>query len=368
MSEQKRQYFAILACFLFGMGCVTPVLPSHSVVNTSPLTFSTGTKNKVSQLFVVTDASGTMFSEKTFPEAKALTQGFVQAMPASPPEYQAALISFGGQVQEGKALDAFDRAALQSAADDLRLVGDVIGFGGTTPLHQIFESITSTVAEKKGLVAVLIISDHQPDSEVLAMVAAAELVNSHSDGVCIHTVQVGDSAAGATFAQSLSDLTSCGSSRSSSALNSAAAFNALAKDVFYGESTVVRSTPVVRSTTDDPCKGDLTLRGATFEFGKAVLNSDGRSRLEPVAAQLNQCADVHVEITGHTDSVGNNAYNQGLSERRANAVKDYFVVLGVDPSRLRSDGRGEDSPVASNETDAGRAQNRRVELHPVIAE
>ncbi len=368
MNQRKIQHLALTACLLLGMGCTTPVLPSHSQIQTSPLTFAARAKNKVSHLFVVTDSSGTMFSEQTYPEAKALTQSFVPAMPASPPQYQASLIGFGGQVQEGKTLSAFDRAALQSAADNLRLMGDVAGLGGTTPLDQIFQSITSRVAEEKGLVAVLIFSDHQPDSEARAMAAAEELVNSYRDEVCIHTVQVGTSAEGAAFAQSLSDLTSCGSSRSGSVLNSAVAFNDLAKDVFVGGSTVARSVPAPAPAGADPCKGDLTLRGATFEFNRAVLHSDGRSRLEPVAAQLNQCADVQVEITGHTDSVGNNAYNQDLSERRANAVKNYLVTLGVDPARLRSNGRGEDSPVASNETDEGRAQNRRVDLHPVKAE
>jgi OOP family OmpA-OmpF porin len=68
-------------------------------------------------------------------------------------------------------------------------------------------------------------------------------------------------------------------------------------------------------------------------------------------------------VGGHTDSVGTDAYNQGLSERRAMAVKDYLVGKGVDGSRLSSMGYGESSPVASNDTADGRALNRRVELN-----
>ena len=69
-----------------------------------------------------------------------------------------------------------------------------------------------------------------------------------------------------------------------------------------------------------------------------------------------------VEVAGHTDSTGAEEYNQGLSERRANSVKDYLVSKGVQAQRLQAKGYGESMPVASNDTKEGRAENRRVEL------
>jgi OOP family OmpA-OmpF porin len=69
-----------------------------------------------------------------------------------------------------------------------------------------------------------------------------------------------------------------------------------------------------------------------------------------------------VEVAGHTDSVGSDAYNQKLSEGRAKAVVDYFVSQGVPADRLKAVGYGKTKPVASNKTEEGRAQNRRVEL------
>jgi outer membrane protein OmpA-like peptidoglycan-associated protein len=65
---------------------------------------------------------------------------------------------------------------------------------------------------------------------------------------------------------------------------------------------------------------------------------------------------------GHTDAIGSDAYNQSLSERRAEAVRRYLINGGITPERIRTEGFGESRPVASNETDEGRAQNRRVEL------
>jgi len=73
-------------------------------------------------------------------------------------------------------------------------------------------------------------------------------------------------------------------------------------------------------------------------------------------------ATITVAVEGHTDSVGSDAYNQKLSERRAQAAVDYLVSQGVDASRLQPTGYGESKPMASNDTADGRAQNRRVDL------
>ncbi|MNH40347.1 Outer membrane porin F precursor [compost metagenome] len=68
-------------------------------------------------------------------------------------------------------------------------------------------------------------------------------------------------------------------------------------------------------------------------------------------------------MVGHTDSVGSDAYNQALSERRASSVAEYLLSQGVAPNKITSEGKGESQPIADNETEEGRAKNRRVELH-----
>ena len=106
----------------------------------------------------------------------------------------------------------------------------------------------------------------------------------------------------------------------------------------------------------------ISLEGVHFDFDKATLRPEAIVILDKAVGLLKTQASVVVEVAGHTDSKGSEEYNQGLSERRANAVKDYLESQGITATRLSARGYGEAQPVASNDTDEGRAQNRRVEL------
>ncbi len=102
--------------------------------------------------------------------------------------------------------------------------------------------------------------------------------------------------------------------------------------------------------------------GILFDFDSHALRPEARTNLANLAASLNRYPDSDVLIVGHTDSVGTDSYNQALSERRAQAARDFLVAQGVAASRIRAVGRGESEPVASNDTPEGRQANRRVEI------
>jgi len=99
-----------------------------------------------------------------------------------------------------------------------------------------------------------------------------------------------------------------------------------------------------------------------FDTGSAVVRSGIQRDLRAVAGNLQSYPDTTVQIVGHTDNVGEATYNQDLSARRANSVADILLNEGIAFSRIRTFGRGEDQPVASNLTAEGRSQNRRVEI------
>lgn len=110
---------------------------------------------------------------------------------------------------------------------------------------------------------------------------------------------------------------------------------------------------------------DLLLRmpsSVTFATNEAVIQPQFRPTLDNVAQVLSEYPKTYVDVMGHTDSDGSEAYNQTLSERRATSVADYLSGHGVQSARLATRGYGEMQPIASNETPEGKAQNRRVEV------
>jgi outer membrane protein OmpA-like peptidoglycan-associated protein len=102
--------------------------------------------------------------------------------------------------------------------------------------------------------------------------------------------------------------------------------------------------------------------GLLFAFNSDEIQSTAGENLKELAASLNRYPDSQLLIVGHTDNVGDDAYNQGLSERRANSAAAYLAAQGVARTRVATSGKGEAEPVTTNDSDAGRQQNRRVEV------
>ena len=117
----------------------------------------------------------------------------------------------------------------------------------------------------------------------------------------------------------------------------------------------------VKRTDDDELK--VTVRNdILFDFNSAGLRSSSRGELREMASVFEKYRDTTIAVQGHTDSIGTSAYNQRLSERRANSVANYLENLGVSGSRLDAYGYGESKPKASNNSSSGRQLNRRVEI------
>jgi outer membrane protein OmpA-like peptidoglycan-associated protein len=110
---------------------------------------------------------------------------------------------------------------------------------------------------------------------------------------------------------------------------------------------------------------DLVLNmpsGVTFATNQSSIQPQFRATLDQVADVLRQYNQTYVDVYGHTDSTGSDSYNLDLSQRRASAVADYLTMRGVQSARLGTRGFGESQPIASNDTEEGKAANRRVEI------
>lgn len=99
-----------------------------------------------------------------------------------------------------------------------------------------------------------------------------------------------------------------------------------------------------------------------FDFGKTDLKESNKTDLQKFAETLNQYPDTDLLIVGHTDNVGSDGFNNDLSDRRANSVSSYLKSLGIQNARIKTEGKGESQPAATNDTEDGRTQNRRVEI------
>ena len=247
---------------------------------------------------------------------------------------------------------------------------------GGTPLADALSTTAQDISAAPGNIALIVFSDGKDDSSPVP--AAAELKTQHGDKLCIYTVWVGnenDTIGQANLSQ-IASASSCGFATTAANISSPAGMNEFVKNVFLKAGTPA-AAPSLDNDQDgvidqkDKCldspKGAIVdkdgcwaFHGVLFDFDSDKIKSTNDPLIANAVLVLKQNPQLAIEIQGHTDSYGKDAYNQKLSERRALAVKNELVRQGVASSRLSTAGFGESTPVDSNETDAGRAYNRRV--------
>jgi OOP family OmpA-OmpF porin len=223
----------------------------------------------------------------------------------------------------------------------------------TTPIVEAVEATTGLLRKEKGQIAVIVVSDFAWSDPSAVKSAVAELKAQHPDKLCLHTVKVGDEPGNEGLIANISGPADCGSAVSAEDLASGTAMTN------YVATTLM--TPVPKMQYEKHTMSATTL----FDFDRAVLKPAGKAELQQLGASIrSQGMSVgDIDVIGHTDSVGTEAYNQNLSMQRAMAVRDYLVSEGVNAGIIDVIGMGEADPVASNDTAEGRELNRRVEVH-----
>jgi len=310
---------------------------------------------KVESFVVILDISSSMgedYQERPkVHTAQDLVASFNSTVPAG--KYQAGLVTFGrgsGRCIGGGIANAAYGLAPYQSADFASALGSFECAGGTTPMSEGVDAAAQMLSSETGPIAVILVSDFQWVDAGPVESAVSQLKAQHGENLCLHTVKVGDNVTGDALIANVTQAAGCDSAVQAGDIASADAMASYVTEVLLAPLQYEKHT--VSAT-------------ALFDFDKAVLKQQGKAELhnldEHIKSQGIRVADI--DVIGHTDSVGSAEYNQGLSERRAMAVKEFMVSEGIDAGIIDASGKGETEPAASNDTDEGRALNRRVEIH-----
>ena len=167
-------------------------------------------------------------------------------------------------------------------------------------------------------------------------------------------MQVGDDAEGGRLLADMANITPCGSYRHGDSISTDVGMDAFIREVFFQDLATLEMV--------DGLGGRTILGKVLFATDKSYIASEYDAMLDQAAELLKTTKDVFLCVAGHTDSTAPNAYNQALSERRAQAVYDALIARGVSKNRVFQKAYGEESPTDTNSTREGRQQNRRTEL------
>lgn len=335
---------ALLAIGLAVAGCTTM---GNKTVATAPVTVpGEGERVSLHEVMVVVDASGSMFPGTSFAYAKALTQSMVRAFPDG--TYRAGLLSFGGE-WTFEWLDygarPLDRPALEGASDDLKFIA------GSTPLNEAIAYVGDKYFSRSANRALIVVSDGKTAPQPL-LDTAVEM--AYGGNLCIHTVQVGNDADGGKLLLDLASITPCGSYRHGDSIATVGGMEQFIRDVFF------QDLAIIEVVTPEGVRGVLGI--VYFDTDKSNVKATYNDLLDGIAGQVKSTPGILLSVQGHTDSTGAAAYNMGLSQRRADAVRAALLSRGVSPDRVSTKAYGEEMPAAPNTTRDGRQQNRRAEI------
>lgn len=386
---QKR--LAISATVLTALlsGCATQSNNAFQAFNAEDLNAlvkSGALVQKTDSFVVLNDSSSSMgktylgstdYAGNKLDVEKSLLNKFNKSIPAI--KLSSGLRSFGfgpcvdwSSSKSNQAVQSYSQAGFDSAIGSLQCAS------GGTPLADALTATNPDLAAAPGTKALIVLSDGQDETSPVP--AAEALKAQYGDKLCIYTVWVGndDETSGQADLQAISDASGCGFSTTAAAISTPAGMSDFVKQVFFKPGAPVQDCSTKDDDHDgvnncnDKCadtpkgaivdkEGCWAFHGVLFDFDSDKVKSKYHPLIQNAVEVMKLNPGLTVEVQGHTDSYGTDAYNQNLSERRAKSVKNELVKQGVDGKRLTTKGFGESKPVESNETDEGRAYNRRVE-------
>jgi OmpA-OmpF porin, OOP family len=309
---------------------------------------------RVDTFIVLLDTSGSMRDDDNTDAKFRTAQNMVANFNAAVPEsgFNAGLVIFGkgagSCMGNGVAKKIYGMTEYKTD-DFLSSLGSIDCVRSTTPVVEAINLGTDMLADEEGEIAVVVFSDLKWKDADGVRGAIAEMTGAHPDRLCLHTVRVGDYSSNDDLIADINPEDACGSTVDAADITDPNAMTAYVADILMSPVEYTRHTISAM---------------ALFDFDKSIVKEEGKAALDELGESIKSkgIRVKDVDIIGHTDSVGTQVYNAGLSERRANAVAEYLISIGVNADIVSTAGMGELDPVDTNNTDAGRAKNRRVEV------
>ena len=347
---------------------------------------------KVDNFVVILDTSSSMADKYAKKEKAKIAKELLTAMNQTLPElnYNGALMTFGhdAYLPDRSAMLVYGPTKYSTSGFESALNATKGPSGASSiALAKAINASGVDLKSAQGSTAVILVSDGEKMDQ--APVTAAEaLKGQFGDRLCIDTVLIGDDPAGKAILEQIAKAGGCGISTTADQLGSSSNMAGFVEGLFLAKPAPkpvpVAAAPKPLDSDQDGVPDNLdqcpnTPLGATvdargcwtyaakvlFDINNAKVKSEAYPMLTEAVIIMKKNPDLKVEVDGHADSTGAAAYNMTLSEKRAEAVKKYFVDQGIDPDRLTTKGFGITKPAADNKTKEGRAKNRRVELTPV---
>jgi OOP family OmpA-OmpF porin len=379
---KKNLLFTTMLASALVSGCATQAIQSYQPFQPEDLIAQVKSGKlvqKTDSFFVVNDSSSSMgntflgsndYKGTKLDVEKDILNKINRTIPSIP--LTSGLLSFGfgsclgwGSTELNQPLQNYSVSGFDGAINSLHCAS------GGTPLADAVHSVHHHIKAATGNIALIILSDGKDDAS--AVPAAEALKQHYGDRLCIYTVWVGNDvdAQGQANLEQLAETGGCGFATDAASLSNAQGASAFVKKVFFKEGHPVvqpapAPAPAKLKCTDAP-KGAIvdkdgcwSFHGVLFDFDSDKIKSTFNPAIQNAVEVLKQNPTLTIEIEGHTDGRGSIPYNQKLSERRAAAIKKELVRQGIDAKRLTTIGYGKLQPAATNDTDEGRAYNRRV--------
>jgi len=378
--------FGLLALLLAACATTKPLAP-FSAVDLNPMLTSGDYVLKANNFTVILDKSGSM-GEKYKGKlkldcARDLASAFNHTVPNA--NLTGALRMFGkkANVQPAGTELLWGPAAQDAAALDAGL--NQVGFSnGDSPLNMALDATAQDFKSAQGNIAVVIFTDANKEVMNYAAVkkSVMNLKSQFGDRICIYPVLIGADKEAAKFLAQVAADSGCGFMVKGDDIASSKGMADFVANVLL-QKAPPKVVEVICVDDDgdlicaelDKCPGTpkgakvnkfgcWVLANVHFDFDVSIIKPEHYRFLDGVAEVFNMNPSLNVQVQGNTDNIGTEKYNMGLSLRRAKSVKAYLVNKGVAASRMTIRGFGFSRPVATNDTEEGRALNRRVELTP----